>query len=169
MKLDYSKGLYWQMLNLNLSWDEYITFINEPKHLVNPIRDVILFENPFLELFTKSPWWLIPIAYILPYFFHMMNNECDLTTTILLHIIGVINWTLFEYLIHRFFFHSEDYWLPNHPIVLAHHFLLHGIHHAFPMDRYRLVLPPIVGYALYFFLIFTPIKAIAPAFYFDAM
>ena len=151
------------MLNLNLNWDEYITFINEPKHLVNPIRDVIVFDNPFLELFTKSPWWLIPIVWALPYIYHMMNSNCDMTTTIVLHIIGLLVWTLVEYIGHRFLFHSEDYWLPNHPIVLAHHFLIHGIHHAFPMDRYRLVLPPILGYSAYYLLVFIPFKMISPA------
>lgn len=29
------------------------------------------------------------------------------------------------------------------------HFLLHGIHHAFPQDKHRLVLPPVMGFILY--------------------
>jgi 4-hydroxysphinganine ceramide fatty acyl 2-hydroxylase len=49
-----------------------------------------------------------------------------------------------EYFLHRFLFHSEDKWLPgskgNFPIVA--HFMFHGIHHAFPMDKLRLVFPP---------------------------
>jgi 4-hydroxysphinganine ceramide fatty acyl 2-hydroxylase len=55
---------------------------------------------------------------------------------------------LVEYTLHRFLFHSEDYWLPNHPLILANHFLIHGIHHAFPMDRYRLVFPIVPGLAI---------------------
>ena len=46
IKLDYSKGLFWQMLTLkDLTWDTYLQFINEPKHLVNPVRDIRLFDN----------------------------------------------------------------------------------------------------------------------------
>ena len=50
----------------NLTWDEYVQFINEPKHLVNPVRDIKLFDNPFLEIFTSTPWYLIPICYFPP-------------------------------------------------------------------------------------------------------
>jgi hypothetical protein len=54
-----------------LKWDDYIQFINEPKHLVNPIRDVIVFDNKYMELITKTPWWLIILAYapLVTYFF----------------------------------------------------------------------------------------------------
>jgi len=151
------------MLNLNLQWDEYITFINEPKHLVNPIRDIILFDNPILELLTKSPWYLILVESAILYYMNIIHNECDFWTSVFLHFLGIIIWTIIEYLVHRFFFHSEDYWLPNNPIVLAHHFLLHGIHHAFPMDRYRLVLPPTLGVSMYLLLVYTPMKMIVPA------
>ena len=61
-------------------------------------------------------------------------------------------------MLHRFIFHSEDHWLPNHPKVLAHHFMIHGIHHAFPMDRYRLVFPIVPGYILFTAFFITPIK-----------
>lgn len=47
----------------DITWDEYISFINEPKHMVNPIRDIILFDNPFLEILTKAPWYAIPIGW----------------------------------------------------------------------------------------------------------
>lgn len=47
-------------------------------------------------------------------------------------IYGFFSWTLTEYMLHRFFFHSEDYWLPNHRKILALHWVIHGIHHTFP-------------------------------------
>ena len=135
-------------------------FINEPKHLINPIRDIILFENPFFELFTKTPWWLIPIAYAPPIaYFLSLSDLSSYPITLVYFLIGVLLWTLGEYLLHRFLFHSEDYWLPNHPLVLANHFMLHGIHHAFPQDRYRLVYPPLPGYFLLGFFIVLPIRS----------
>ncbi|KAJ5450379.1 Ceramide very long chain fatty acid hydroxylase SCS7 [Penicillium daleae] len=54
---------------------------------------------------------------------------------------GVCLWTLIEYLMHRFLFHVDN-WLPDNRVGLSLHFLLHGIHHYLPMDRYRLVMPP---------------------------
>ena len=48
---------------------------------------------------------------------------------------------------HRFLFHLDDF-LPDHPYALTLHFLLHGIHHYVPMDRLRLVMPPILFFAL---------------------
>ncbi|KPI34314.1 uncharacterized protein AB675_8985, partial [Cyphellophora attinorum] len=56
-------------------------------------------------------------------------------------------WTLVEYLLHRFLFHVDEY-MPDHPLALTAHFLLHGIHHYLPMDRYRLVMPPTLFIAL---------------------
>ena len=77
-----------------------------------------------------------------------------------LTLVGIFIWTFGEYMLHRFIFHSEDHWLPNNPKVLAHHFMLHGIHHAFPMDRYRLVFPILPGYLLITAFFITPIKMV---------
>lgn len=49
-------------------------------------------------------------------------------------VAGVVVWTILEYVLHRFLFHVDDY-LPDHPVFLTLHFLLHGIHHYLPMDR----------------------------------
>jgi 4-hydroxysphinganine ceramide fatty acyl 2-hydroxylase len=38
--------------------------------------------------------------------------------------------------------------LPNNRVSLTLHFLLHGIHHYLPMDKYRLVMPPTLFAAL---------------------
>jgi 4-hydroxysphinganine ceramide fatty acyl 2-hydroxylase len=74
----------------------------------------------------------------------------------------VLWWTLAEYYLHRFFFHSEDYWLPNIPRIFAYHFMLHGIHHAFPMDRMRLVFPPLPGYVVHYVFIIIPMSWVIP-------
>lgn len=58
----------------------------------------------------------------------------------LVFAIGLLYWTLFEYLLHRFLFHSEPY-LPDNSYWITFHFLSHGIHHAYPMDSLRLVFP----------------------------
>jgi 4-hydroxysphinganine ceramide fatty acyl 2-hydroxylase len=38
--------------------------------------------------------------------------------------------------------------LPNNRVACTLHFLLHGIHHYLPMDKYRLVMPPTLFVAL---------------------
>ena len=56
--------------------------------------------------------------------------------------LGVLCWTLLEYLLHRFVFHFE----PNPASELQRDasWLIHGIHHDYPWDRDRLVMPPTV-------------------------
>jgi 4-hydroxysphinganine ceramide fatty acyl 2-hydroxylase len=51
--------------------------------------------------------------------------------------------TLLEYFLHRFVFHSEK-WLPNSKVIRYLHYLLHGIHHTLPNDPDRLVYPPVL-------------------------
>lgn len=74
-------------------------------------------------------------------------------------------WSWVEYNLHRFFFHGEDYWmckLPFNRYVWWFHFLIHGIHHAFPQDKYRIVFPPIPGLLVHGILIFPWVKAFVP-------
>ncbi len=122
----------WQLWKADISFEDYVKFIEEPKHLINPMRDVILFETPFLEMFTKTRWYVIPIFWSYFIINHLLGNELDFVSTVFYLLAGVVNWTLLEYSIHRFAFHGEDKWLPDHRIGKMAHFLLHGIHHAFP-------------------------------------
>lgn len=34
--------------------EEYVQYIVEPKHMINPVCDIILFDSPFFEFFTKT-------------------------------------------------------------------------------------------------------------------
>jgi dihydroceramide fatty acyl 2-hydroxylase len=53
---------------------------------------------------------------------------------------GVLAWTLMEYVLHRFLFHfkpdEKSEWQKDAS------FLIHGIHHDYPWDADRLVMPP---------------------------
>ena len=42
------------------------------------------------------------------------------------------------------------------------HFLVHGIHHAFPNDHYRIVFPPILGYPVWYIILEKTYKQILP-------
>ncbi|KAJ3717915.1 hypothetical protein C8R42DRAFT_155762, partial [Lentinula raphanica] len=72
----------------------------------------------------------------------LANLSADsLSKTLICFFIGNFIWTLLEHIFHRFLFHVDCY-LPDKPIFLLLHFLLHGVHHYVPMDRLRLVMPP---------------------------
>lgn len=153
------------MCKANLNWDDYIEYINQPKHLVNPVRDIVLFDNYFLEFFSKTPWYGVPIAWLPFIYYYLSSSECSFSYTLAYVFLGVLLWTLGEYMLHRFFFHSEDSWLPNHPQILAHHFMIHGIHHAFPQDRMRLVFPILPGYLIFTACFIKPVQCLAPVEY----
>jgi len=52
--------------------------------------------------------------------------------------VGYLLWTLFEYWLHRMVFH-----LPVvGPKTQRAYFLIHGVHHDYPWDETRLVIPP---------------------------
>lgn len=51
---------------------------------------------------------------------------------------GYVGWTLFEYWAHRLFFHLRV----QGPKTARLQFLVHGVHHDFPWDEGRMVIPP---------------------------
>ncbi len=52
--------------------------------------------------------------------------------------LGLAFWTLSEYVLHRFVFH----YLPKPKWAQRLHFIFHGVHHDYPNDAKRLVMPP---------------------------
>jgi 4-hydroxysphinganine ceramide fatty acyl 2-hydroxylase len=48
----------------------------------------------------------------------------------------------------------------NYSKFYSIHFLVHGIHHAFPSDAYRLVFPPILGYPVLYVFFMIPLSKI---------
>uniref|UniRef100_A0A7S3MVI9 Fatty acid 2-hydroxylase n=1 Tax=Strombidium inclinatum TaxID=197538 RepID=A0A7S3MVI9_9SPIT len=160
-EFDYSKGLFKQMWDCDWSFEEYYVFINEPKVLVNPVRNLKLFDGyfSFLEIVTMTPWWLIPLFWV-PIIVYLFNSVAEHFTSEQqagLFAFGFVYWTFAEYFIHRFIFHVEDLGIfPRNTKIYAIHFLTHGIHHAFPQDKYRLVFPPTLGVPLFACVLFTP-------------
>jgi sterol desaturase/sphingolipid hydroxylase (fatty acid hydroxylase superfamily) len=65
-----------------------------------------------------------------------------------LFLLGVLAWTLLEYLLHRWVFHFEP--RPGHELEEDLSFLVHGVHHDYPYDPDRLVMPPAVSLFLAF-------------------
>jgi sterol desaturase/sphingolipid hydroxylase (fatty acid hydroxylase superfamily) len=72
-------------------------------------------------------------------------------------LTGVAAWTLLEYVLHRWVFHFEP--APASELQRDVSYLIHGVHHDWPHDPDRLVMPPVVA-VLLAFLIGIPLKAI---------
>ena len=171
MNFDYSKALFPQIHAAEFTFDEYVTYINEPKHFVNPVKDLVLFDNWFLETVSQAPYWHIPVSnipwiVISIYQMYYVNFSYNPVMILLMTLVGVLGWSLVEYVLHRFVFHGEDYWMwymPHNKYLFTGHFFTHGIHHAFPQDRYRIVFPPVPGQLLIFYpLLYKGFKAVIP-------
>ncbi|KAJ4346240.1 fatty acid alpha-hydroxylase [Ascochyta clinopodiicola] len=146
--LDLSKPLLMQVWNGGFEKDFYLEQVHRPRHYKGG-DSAPLFGN-FLEPLSKTPWWVVPTLWWpavtgLTY----IASQGDLSAPALAGywVFGVAFWTIIEYVLHRCLFHLDDH-LPNNRVALTLHFLLHGIHHYLPMDRYRLVMPPTLFVAL---------------------
>jgi sterol desaturase/sphingolipid hydroxylase (fatty acid hydroxylase superfamily) len=71
-------------------------------------------------------------------------------------MLGIFVWTFVEYIMHRFVFHYAP---ANKPWAQRIHFIFHGVHHDYPSDAKRLVLPPSVSIPLatIFYFLFSAI------------
>jgi sterol desaturase/sphingolipid hydroxylase (fatty acid hydroxylase superfamily) len=112
-----------------------------------PIR---LFQSDFLEFFTHiSPIVVLIIWGPLALFFLFTAIRNSLAggswlTVLLGFPLGLFLWTITEYLGHRFLFHHK----PSSPRQERIFFLFHGVHHAQPQCKTRLVMPPAVSVPL---------------------
>jgi len=115
-----------------------------------------MFENPMLEWGSRvHP--AVPLLLYLPviglmFYFGATTYNMGVGQLVLGFVGGLAFWTLLEYLLHRFVFH----WEPNTRWGKQLHFIIHGVHHDFPHDPMRLVMPPSasIPLAAIFFVLF---------------
>jgi len=108
-----------------------------------------MFESDFLDAFSRTHWSVVPILWLpvclLFLAMSALRSEAGPWLTLVLAPLGFVLWTLTEYWLHRTFFH----WTPQGPWGERMHFLVHGVHHTWPKDKYRLVMPPAVSISLF--------------------
>lgn len=101
-----------------------------------------LFQNNLLERLThvhhNTPLFIYVPVILLALFYAKLEMEVTNLGLLAGAGIGLLNWTLFEYGLHRFVFHYE----PKSAWGKRFHYLFHGIHHDFPNEKDRLVMPP---------------------------
>ncbi|OCK84270.1 Inositolphosphorylceramide-B hydroxylase [Lepidopterella palustris CBS 459.81] len=146
--LDLNRPLFLQVWNGGFKKDFYLEQVHRPRHYRGG-DSAPLFGN-FLEPLSKTPWWVIPTVWLPPVLYGTFLGFQNLSSAPeagAYWCLGLFLWTLVEYILHRFLFHL-DYYLPDNRVGITLHFILHGIHHYLPMDKYRLVMPPTLFLAL---------------------
>lgn len=115
-----------------------------------------LFSNKILERLTRTHFAFPVILYFLigstSIIYSAWSPEISLRNFWWLLPCGILSFTLVEYLIHRFFFHFDA----KTEKEQALQYQIHGVHHHFPRDKDRLVMPPVLSIILagLFFLLF---------------
>lgn len=111
-----------------------------------------MFESDFVDSFSRTHPMVVAILFVPAalclLWYGTARAGVGPATAAGLFVGGLLTWSLTEYWLHRTFFH----WLPKAPWGERMHFLVHGVHHSWPKDKYRLVMPPAVSISL--FLIF---------------
>ncbi|ANQ47794.1 fatty acid hydroxylase [Flammeovirga sp. MY04] len=107
-----------------------------------------LFEHPLLEKLTHTHAF-VPISMYLIIglglsVYGCWNNLLSIGPTVGLFMLGLLFFTLVEYLMHRFVFHM----LPDTKLKKDITYKFHGVHHDQPKDKSRLAMPPIISIVL---------------------
>jgi sterol desaturase/sphingolipid hydroxylase (fatty acid hydroxylase superfamily) len=115
-------------------------------------QSIRIFKNPILEFCTHvhplTPLllWCPYIAYL----FYRAYAYVQLTTLefVSWFFIGIVIWSLTEYLMHRYVFHFPA----KNRFTKRFVYLFHGLHHDDANDPTRLVMPPVPAILLVFLL-----------------
>jgi sterol desaturase/sphingolipid hydroxylase (fatty acid hydroxylase superfamily) len=102
-----------------------------------------LFRNPLLDRLSRvhpaTPFLLyLPAIGILLW---RAGMPFPVRFVMLAFASGYLMWTLVEYFGHRFVFHIR----PKNALGRRIQFLIHGVHHKYPNDPLRLVMPPLMS------------------------
>lgn len=122
----------------------------DPRQINHDPEPIRLFESDFLEFFSHiTPTvvvmvWLPVVAFFLWRSVMAWIGLAGPESVFGGFLLGVFLWTLLEYTLHRFVFHFE----PSGPRAQRIFFLFHGVHHAQPQCKTRLVMPPVVSIPL---------------------
>lgn len=118
-----------------------------------------MFKNNILEALSKVHW-SVPIYIFVPVIIYMFYksiiiHQFSFLDIILFILFGILIWSFTEYTLHRFIFHYN----PSSNFGKRLHFMFHGVHHDYPNDSKRLVMPPSISIPLasLFFWLFSEI------------
>jgi sterol desaturase/sphingolipid hydroxylase (fatty acid hydroxylase superfamily) len=113
-----------------------------PKNYIsNSEASVRMFKANWMEALSKVHF-SVPLFIYIPtigYFIYLaFSHQIGLAMFAVYFGSGFLVWTATEYLLHRFIFH----YYPSSEWGKRIHFIFHGVHHDYPRDKMRLVMPP---------------------------
>jgi sterol desaturase/sphingolipid hydroxylase (fatty acid hydroxylase superfamily) len=110
-------------------------------YISNSEDSIRMFKNSLMEKLSKVHF-AVPLFIFIPviFFFSYLafSNSIGIAGFGLFFLIGLAVWTATEYFLHRFIFHYH----PTSDWGKRIHFIFHGVHHDYPRDKKRLVMPP---------------------------
>jgi sterol desaturase/sphingolipid hydroxylase (fatty acid hydroxylase superfamily) len=143
-------------------------------YVSNSKESVRMFKSDILESVSKVHY-SVPLFIFTPVIFYfgwkaLWQEKLPLLIFTGYFALGLFVWSLTEYVLHRFIFHLEP--KKGNKILERIHFIFHGVHHDYPSDAQRLVMPPSVSIPLaaaFYFLFSTflgtgPLSAFFSAF-----
>lgn len=128
-------------------------------YISNKDETVRMFNNNIMESLSRvhpSVPIIVYIPVILVFTYRSVYIfEFTFITILALVLFGISVWSVAEYTLHRFIFHYK----PESKIGGRIHFIFHGVHHDYPSDSRRLVMPPSVSVplAVIFYFLFESI------------
>ena len=115
------------------------------RYVSNKNESVRMFESDFMEFFSHVHPATPHVIYLplMGYMLYLAAAQRALPISIVagLFAVGILIWSFVEYTMHRWAFHYQ----PRSKWGKQLHFMLHGVHHDYPNDATRLVMPPIVS------------------------
>jgi sterol desaturase/sphingolipid hydroxylase (fatty acid hydroxylase superfamily) len=118
---------------------------NQKTFVSNEDVSVRLFNNRFLDSLTRTHI-AVPVSLFFLYAAGLIVWTKMATTLNNLQIVGLfagglLFFTLVEYLVHRYVYHIE----PTTESRRKFQWTMHGVHHAYPKDKSRLAMPPVLS------------------------
>ncbi len=102
------------------------------------------FQNSVLDKITRTSSKSVITAYGFIsaglFIYGSFQGYTSMGLQIALGLLGLLTFSLAEYLIHRFTYHSGDYKKED-----SWQFKVHGVHHAHPTDKDRLAMPLVLA------------------------
>ena len=119
-----------------------------------------IFKSSLLEGLSKVHY-LVPLFIFIPviifFIIQAFTYQLGLAGFFVFFLFGLLVWSATEYLLHRFIFH----YYPISGIGKRIHFIFHGVHHDYPKDKKRLVMPlsaSIPMATIFYFLFFLVLQ-----------
>jgi sterol desaturase/sphingolipid hydroxylase (fatty acid hydroxylase superfamily) len=123
-------------------------------YISNSEESIKLFKNNVLDSLSRVHF-TVPLFIFIPaigfFIFKSLSYHIGGGLFALCFVAGLFIWSITEYILHRFVFHYQ----PDSEFGKRLHFIFHGVHHDYPRDKKRLVMPPSASIplaAMFYFL-----------------